>query len=31
VIRFVESTQLTVAHKNKYGQDYLPTKNGIYK
>ena len=31
VIRFVESSQLTVAHKNKYGQDYLPTKNGIYK
>jgi len=31
VIRFVESTELTVAHKNKYGQDYLPVKSGIYK
>jgi len=31
VIRFVESTQLTVAHKNKYGQDYMPAKNGIYR
>src|SRR4051812_16083457 len=30
-IRFVESPQLTVAHKNKYGQDYLPPRNGIYK
>jgi plastocyanin len=31
VIRLTESTQLTVAHKNKYGQDYVPVKNGIYK
>jgi plastocyanin len=30
-IRFIESTQLTVAHKNKYGLDYPPVRNGIYK
>jgi plastocyanin len=28
VIRFTESTQLIVAHKNKYGQDYVPAKPG---
>ena len=31
VVRFVESGQLTVAHKNKFGHDYVPVKNGIYK
>jgi len=31
VVRFVESAQLTVAHKNKFGHDYVPVKNGIYK
>jgi plastocyanin len=28
VIRFIESTQLLVAHKNKYGQDYVPAQPG---
>jgi plastocyanin len=28
VFRFTESTQLIVAHKNKYGQDYVPAKPG---
>ena len=28
VIRFTESTQLIVAHKNKYGQDYVPAQPG---
>jgi hypothetical protein len=29
VLRFTESTQLIVAHKNKYGQDYVPAQPGI--
>lgn len=28
VIRFIESTQLLAAHKNKYGQDYVPAQPG---
>ena len=28
VIRFTESAQLIVAHKNKYGQDYVPATPG---
>jgi plastocyanin len=27
-IRFTESTQLVIAHKNKYGQDYVPAQPG---
>jgi plastocyanin len=28
VIRFAQSTDLVVAHKNKYGQDYVPAQPG---